>query len=292
VDRLYLVRGVDVNYNFVPQTQFEIKNIRWFNIFELPEHKKDTNPAVLKSGVPMSNFYSVYPYVKRLKTWIIDKAEGKNKIQNFKVRPEPGENQQYGNFNQGNQRNSKQFQSNTPGIGKHLEPFQFPLQFLESGGGSSVTSQGWQLFPQAQGDMKPYPMTSNALQELLLSSQQAQSQQQPQQQQQHQQVLNRQNNLGNVKTATNVPPNTKANKNPRRRLFSEEFTQGPEGAGIIGKPSNKKVSPHHQNKASSSQTQSRTQIQLSAPAWVNFTFDRERLYKAFFTPPPTTVPMS
>lgn len=63
-DRLYIVRGVDPKYPFQPQTQFEIKNVRWFNISELPEHKKDTNPAILKSGVPISNFYSVYPYVK------------------------------------------------------------------------------------------------------------------------------------------------------------------------------------------------------------------------------------
>lgn len=63
-DRLYLVRGVDTSYPFQPQTHFEIKNVKWFRINELPEHKKDTNPAVLKNGVPISNFYSVYPYIK------------------------------------------------------------------------------------------------------------------------------------------------------------------------------------------------------------------------------------
>lgn len=63
-DRLYIVRGVDPKFNFEPQTQFEIKSVKWFNVHELPEHKKDANPAVTKNGVPTGAFYSVYPYIK------------------------------------------------------------------------------------------------------------------------------------------------------------------------------------------------------------------------------------
>lgn len=58
------MRGVDLSYRFQAQTQFEIKNIKWFNIDELPEHKKDTSHAVARSGVPISNFYTIYPYIR------------------------------------------------------------------------------------------------------------------------------------------------------------------------------------------------------------------------------------
>ncbi len=63
-DRLYLVRGVDLQFPFYPQTQYEIKQILWFNIDEIPEHKRDTNPKIVNHGQSISNFFTVYPYVK------------------------------------------------------------------------------------------------------------------------------------------------------------------------------------------------------------------------------------
>jgi hypothetical protein len=63
-DRLYLIRGVDMNFNFTPQTNYEIKSIAWFNVDELPEHKRDPNPNIQKHGQPVTNFYTVYPYIK------------------------------------------------------------------------------------------------------------------------------------------------------------------------------------------------------------------------------------
>jgi hypothetical protein len=63
-DRLYLIRGVDSSFPFYPQTQYEIKQISWFNIDEIPEHKKDTNPKIFGHGHPASNFFTIYPYIK------------------------------------------------------------------------------------------------------------------------------------------------------------------------------------------------------------------------------------
>lgn len=63
-DRLYLVRGVPITYPFQPQTQYEIKQISWFNIDEIPEHKRDGNPKILQHGQPIANFFTIYAYVK------------------------------------------------------------------------------------------------------------------------------------------------------------------------------------------------------------------------------------
>ncbi|XP_021957731.1 mRNA-decapping enzyme subunit 2 [Folsomia candida] len=120
-DRLYLVRGVDTQFPFFPQTQYEIKQISWFNIDEIPEHKKDTNPKISGHGQAVSNFFTIYTYVKRLKQWIADKLEGRNRIQCFRSK--------YFNQNQEEEENctleetyslQSEYTINTPSQSYHL----------------------------------------------------------------------------------------------------------------------------------------------------------------------------
>ncbi|ODN03776.1 m7GpppN-mRNA hydrolase [Orchesella cincta] len=273
-DRLYLVRGVDPKFPFHPQTQFEIKNIQWFNIDELPEHKRDGNPAVSRHGVPISNFYTVYPYVKRLRSWISDKLEGKNKIQHFKIREIDNSEGQAHSSNQRNSNKSshhsliQQQQQFSKGHKNQNNTFQFQQQFLPG-------ATGWQMFPQPLGPSEPtsFSVNSNALHELILSQSQLQIQNRP--------------NQGTTKGGS---------KNPRRRLFSEE--QAGNGKQHSKDANSKRASDTHSAvtilnpqpapiKKPGSKTKAAkapAKYQLSAPSWVHFTFDRERVYKAFFTP--------
>jgi len=80
-DRLYIVVGVDMEYIFKPHTAYEIKQIAWFGIEELPDNKRDN--VVSSRGISNSNFFTIYPYVRRLKKWIADKVNGANKLQNY-----------------------------------------------------------------------------------------------------------------------------------------------------------------------------------------------------------------
>ena len=60
---LYLVVGVERNFPFRPQTSYEIKEISWFGINELPENKKDMT-VKCRAGYSTTNFYTVYSYVR------------------------------------------------------------------------------------------------------------------------------------------------------------------------------------------------------------------------------------
>ncbi|CAL8125902.1 unnamed protein product [Orchesella dallaii] len=281
-DRLYLVRGVDPNFPFQPQTQFEIKNIQWFNIDELPEHKRDGNPAVSRHGVPISNFYTVYPYVKRLRSWISDKLDGKNKIQNFKIRDNDNSEVQAHSSNQRNSNKAShhpliQQQQFSKGHKNQNNAFQFQQQFIQG-------ASGWQMFPPSLGpsDQVSFAVNSNAIHELILNQSQLQIQNQ-----------NRPNQ-GTTKGGS---------KHTRRRLFSEE--QAGNGKQHSKETNSKRISetqittpkpstsvnpapaalvPVKNTGNKSKATKTPMKYQLSAPSWVHFTFDRERVYKAFFTP--------
>ncbi len=147
---------------------------------------------------------------------------------------------------------------------KNLTPFQFlPTSAAVASAGSLGT--GWTLF---QGENQPYIMNSNAVKEMLLSSQCQ---------------LQQQQRLTNIGTK-----DKEKSKKARRRLFSED---GSSSTGNV----KQQQQQHQQNSRTSlpsttSQTQQmnksiqlRNQI-LNSSTWTDFSFDRERLYKAFFTP--------
>lgn len=196
--------------------------------------------------------------------WVSDKIEGRNKIKNFKLRPESEaqEIQQQnilGSYHQQRNVNKSVGSQYT----KNLPPFQF-LSGSAAVASAGPPGLGWTLF---QGENQPYIMNSNAVKEMLLSSQCQLQQQQ------------RQTNIGSK--------DKEKTKKARRRLFSED------GSSATG---NVKQQQERQNSRTSlpsttSQTQQinksiqlRNQI-LNSSAWTDFSFDRERLYKAFFTPP-------
>lgn len=75
--RLYYVVGVPSLTVFVPKTRGEIKSVEWFNLDDLPCHKRDQTPKKNLSLGPNS-FFMVIPFVKSIRKWISDR---KNKFQ-------------------------------------------------------------------------------------------------------------------------------------------------------------------------------------------------------------------
>lgn len=73
--RLYIVPGVPKDAKFEPQTRGEIKDIKWFNIDDLPNHKKDMAPKQ-NLGLNPNNFFMAIPFIKPLKKKI-NKRKGK-----------------------------------------------------------------------------------------------------------------------------------------------------------------------------------------------------------------------
>lgn len=61
--KLYIVTGVNKDYEFKPITRNEIKNIRWFRIDDLPENKLDMTPKE-KLNLNPNNFFMVIPFMK------------------------------------------------------------------------------------------------------------------------------------------------------------------------------------------------------------------------------------
>jgi mRNA-decapping enzyme subunit 2 len=75
--RLYIIRDVDTNYSFKPLARNEIKEIKWFNVNELPLKTDD----VIHNNNYANQFFTVMPFVKPLRKWIARERaiERKNK---------------------------------------------------------------------------------------------------------------------------------------------------------------------------------------------------------------------
>ncbi|XP_033108809.1 m7GpppN-mRNA hydrolase-like [Anneissia japonica] len=69
VSRLYIITGVPYDTSFQPKTRGEIKEIKWFNLNDLPSHKKDNAPRV-NLGLNQNNFFMVMPFIKSLKKYV------------------------------------------------------------------------------------------------------------------------------------------------------------------------------------------------------------------------------
>lgn len=67
--RLYYVPGVPATTHFSPKTRNEIKSVKWFNVDDLPCHKKDMTPRQNLKMAP-NNFFMVIPFVKHIRRWI------------------------------------------------------------------------------------------------------------------------------------------------------------------------------------------------------------------------------
>ena len=88
--RLYFVTNVPMNCAFKPKTRGEIKSVQWFNIDDLPAHKKD-NACKRNLNMAANSFFMVIPFVKQIRRWIaayktkLDKSEiGSNVDKNTK----------------------------------------------------------------------------------------------------------------------------------------------------------------------------------------------------------------
>ncbi|XP_077989029.1 m7GpppN-mRNA hydrolase-like [Glandiceps talaboti] len=74
VIRLYIIPCVSKETKFQPKTRKEIKCVEWFDIEDLPTHKKDMTPKVNLNLSP-NNFFMVVPFIKPLKKWISKQKE-------------------------------------------------------------------------------------------------------------------------------------------------------------------------------------------------------------------------
>ncbi|KHJ42085.1 Dcp2, box A domain protein [Trichuris suis] len=64
---LFLIRGVETNFRFLPQTRNEIRRIKWFPIDSLPCNKNDT--SIADFGFNPRGFFMVFPFVKFIKKY-------------------------------------------------------------------------------------------------------------------------------------------------------------------------------------------------------------------------------
>nr|XP_039270946.1 m7GpppN-mRNA hydrolase-like [Styela clava] len=83
--RLYYVVGVPCMTKFSPKTRGEIKSVEWFNMDDLPCHKKDMTPKQNLSMAP-NNFFMVIPFVAKIRKWI---AGQRNRFQKTQKSSKP-----------------------------------------------------------------------------------------------------------------------------------------------------------------------------------------------------------
>ena len=69
LSRLYYVTGVPMDIAFKPKTRGEIKSVQWFNVDDLPAHKKD-NVCKRNLNMAANCFFMVIPFVKQMRRWI------------------------------------------------------------------------------------------------------------------------------------------------------------------------------------------------------------------------------
>ncbi|KAL7304317.1 hypothetical protein TKK_0003117 [Trichogramma kaykai] len=68
VIRLYVIPGVPEDTKFEPRTRNEIKSIQWFDLNDLPNHRKDMR-CKAKLGVVPNQFFMAIPFVNKIKEW-------------------------------------------------------------------------------------------------------------------------------------------------------------------------------------------------------------------------------
>ncbi|XP_016959067.2 uncharacterized protein LOC108030597 isoform X2 [Drosophila biarmipes] len=73
--RLYVVRNIPMDTQFVPRTRNEIKCCDWFRIDALPVNKNDAISKA-KLGKNSNSFFMIMPFVKRLKKWVNERKAG------------------------------------------------------------------------------------------------------------------------------------------------------------------------------------------------------------------------
>nr|XP_016944367.2 mRNA-decapping enzyme 2 isoform X1 [Drosophila suzukii] len=73
--RLYVVRNIPMDTQFVPRTRNEIKCCDWFRIDALPVNKNDAISKA-KLGKNSNSFFMIMPFVKRLKKWVSERKAG------------------------------------------------------------------------------------------------------------------------------------------------------------------------------------------------------------------------
>lgn len=66
---LFLIPGVPTETKFMPRTRNEIRDLQWFPVADLPNHKKEVMPPNHLNIGP-NNLYMVFPFIKNLKKWI------------------------------------------------------------------------------------------------------------------------------------------------------------------------------------------------------------------------------
>lgn len=66
--RLFIVVGVDMNFDFKPHVRNEIDQIRWFNVLELP--LRASNKQDLFNDGLACKFFAVRPFLKSIRSWI------------------------------------------------------------------------------------------------------------------------------------------------------------------------------------------------------------------------------
>ncbi|PAV83878.1 hypothetical protein WR25_13590 [Diploscapter pachys] len=81
--RLYVIPDVSMDYKFAPQTRKEIRQIQWFNVWDLPEDKNESTGKFTKN-----KFYTILPFVQDLHTYI------RREQTKRKLRPQYSTNQQ------------------------------------------------------------------------------------------------------------------------------------------------------------------------------------------------------
>ena len=67
--RLFLVAGVEEDFNFQPRVRGEVRDIRWWNVMDLPTSlaEKETKTRL---GVNVNQFYNAIPFIEDLRDWV------------------------------------------------------------------------------------------------------------------------------------------------------------------------------------------------------------------------------
>ncbi|KAK9471505.1 DCP2-domain-containing protein, partial [Dipodascopsis tothii] len=75
--RLYIIQGVPMDTNFVPQTRKEISKVDWFALNSLPTYSKNKlqqkQPTTNANGVSAKRFYMIAPFLNLLRRWLNSK---------------------------------------------------------------------------------------------------------------------------------------------------------------------------------------------------------------------------
>jgi mRNA-decapping enzyme subunit 2 len=82
--QLFIVKDVEIDFNFKPEAPYEIRRIQWFSVWDLPLHQTDKE-ACARFDLKPTNFFTIATFIKQLQKFVRSEQNRAPKASNINI---------------------------------------------------------------------------------------------------------------------------------------------------------------------------------------------------------------